>query len=130
MPAFYNRLIQLPQDREKPTLYPIGLIGEYKHDSCNSLCYGCYNKFGLYEVYFKSLYFDQWIIATALSFDEAKALFEALKWLNLTNEDIPYRLTKLIKQSRLKKNQDIATKKDGLFWFFIDGLTSQIGLLK
>ena len=90
--------------RMSRTTLPVGLIGKN-----NSFSYG-YDG----EIYYVTEYsiLDYFVTKTALFFDEAKALFEALTFVG-NPAPKPTKITKIIKSARKQK-----LSGDDLFWYF------------
>ena len=95
--------------RMNKTTLPVGLIGEN-----NDFAYG-YDGEKYYVTECSLL--DYFVTKTALFFDEAKALFEALTFVGGAAPK-PTEITKLIKSARKQK-----LSGSDLFWHFEKGLT-------
>lgn len=94
--------------RMNRTTLPIGLIGEN-----NNFAYG-YDGEKYYVTEYSIL--DYFVTKTALLFDEAKALFEALIFVGKSAPK-PTEITKLVKSARKQK-----LSGDELFWHFENAL--------
>ena len=95
--------------RMNRTTLPVGLISEN-----NDFAYG-YDGDKCYVTECSLL--DYFVTKTALLFDEAKALFEALSFIG-DPAPKPTEITKLVKAARKQK-----LINDDLFWYFVDGLS-------
>ena len=115
MPQFYNHLPATDKAmKEARAEYnrvknlPIGVIGEN-----NKFAYGWDG-----EKYYVTEYsiLDYFVTKTALLFDEAKALFDALTFVG-NPAPKPTEITKLVKSARKQK-----LSGDDLFWHFENAL--------
>lgn len=108
MPQFYKHTpksqADMAAERKRRTSLPVGLIGVNSQFS-----YG-YNGSTYYVTEYSI--FDYFVTKTELSFEEAKALFEALTFAG-NPAPKPIEVTRLIREARRKK-----LSGDELFWFF------------
>lgn len=95
--------------RVSKVLLPIGLIGEN-----SNFAYG-YDGEKYYVTEYSIL--DYFVTKTALSFEEAKALFEALTFVG-NPAPRPTRITELVKSARKQKISD-----NDLFWYFEEAIS-------
>jgi len=109
MPSFYNNTITTQSDmktaRANRVKLPIGTIGENLKFS-----YG----FDGSTYYVTESVMEYLVTKAKMSFDEAKALFDALTW---NDKDAPMqtKVSSLLKKAR-KENPT------SLFWFFVESL--------